>query len=164
MCTKATPTRTCFSKAVRLGLSTGSSLISSTTVDLGTVSVPRFLDFDFDNSDTRCSVIATVVSATFCRSRPLLPTGSAGEAEPDGRLAKRLFSFNRLCEAARSRLLRALSLPFFGGEKYGLWTMWGSGVFSELVFVEVVVGDLSEPVACRLRGLEEAEVSVFPPG
>lgn len=39
--------------------------------------------------------------------------------------------------------------------------MEGPGVFSELVLVEVVVDDLLEPVAWRLRGLKEVEVSVF---
>ena len=38
-----------------------------------------------------------------------------------------------------------------------------SGVFSELVLAEVV-DELLEPVACRLRGLQEADVSVFSSG
>jgi len=42
--------------------------------------------------------------------------------------------------------------------------MRDSGVFSELVFVEVAADDLLEPVACRLRGLAGAEVSVFSSG
>ena len=116
----------------------------------GTLRVPLFLDFDLDNADTRCSTIAALVLVTSRRSRPLFSTSSAGEAVPGGRLAKRLFSFSKLCEAARSRFLRALSLAFLGGEKYGLWTMQGSGVFSELMFVEVVVDDPLESVACRL--------------
>jgi hypothetical protein len=124
----------------------------------------RFLDFDFDISNTRCSVIAAVVSATFGRLRSLISTSSAGEAVVGGRLIKRLFSFNRLCEAARSLFLRALSWAFFRGEKYGLWTMWGSGVFSELVCVAAEADDLVEPVACRLRGVAGVEVSVFSSG
>jgi hypothetical protein len=42
--------------------------------------------------------------------------------------------------------------------------MRGSGVFSELVFVAVVVDGLLEPVACRLRGLARVDVSVFSSG
>jgi len=42
--------------------------------------------------------------------------------------------------------------------------MRDSGVFSELLFVEVTVDDLLEPVTCRLRGLAGAEVSVFSSG
>ena len=76
---------------------------------MGSLRVFRFLDFAFDNSDTRCSVIAAVVSATFALWRPLISAGSAGEAVVDGRLMKRLFSFKRLREAAKSLFLRALS-------------------------------------------------------
>lgn len=147
---RMTQIRTCFSKAVRLAPSAKYSLGSSVGTGPGFLRDFRFPNFTFDNSDTRCSVIAAVVSATFDRSRPLITAGSAGEAVAEGRLIKRLFSFSKLREASRSLLL-ALSRVFFGGEKYGLWTIRGSGVLSELVFVAVVVGDLLGPVACRLR-------------
>ena len=82
---------------------------SSRETGLGSLRVFRFPDFVFVNSDTRCSVIAAVVSATLGRSRPLASTGSAGDAVAEGRFMKRLFSFNKLRAASRSLLLRALS-------------------------------------------------------
>ena len=101
--------RTCFSKAVKLVLSTESSLGSSGATGSGYLRVFRFLDFAFDNSDTRCSVIAVVLWAAFRRSRSPISAGSAGEAVADGRFMKRLFSFNKLRETASSLFLRALS-------------------------------------------------------